>query len=204
MAQITTEDGLRAIIPPPSEMTMVKVLDYIDGQGADFIARAPFLLLATQGADGLLEVSPKGDGAGFVLLENERSFLIPDRAGNNLAFGLTNILSRPQVGVIFLLPAAGETLRVSGRASLHDDADICEKLSMRGQPAKLFLRVAVERAYFHCARAVLRSGLWKPDTWGPELKVSFGRILREQKGLEEAVVPLIDANISQAYKPEHL
>jgi uncharacterized protein len=202
MAQITTLEALRERIPNPSPMTKVKVLPYIDGQGAEFVRRAPFLLLSTQNEDGSIEVSPKGDGPGFVHLEDERTLLIPDRQGNNLAFGLSNIIDRPKVGIIFLLPAAGETLRVSGDATLHDDPDICAKLSMRNQPAKLFIRVNVQHAYFHCARAILRSELWKPESWGPELKVSFGRIFREQKDLEEAVVGIIDRDVDKAY--EHL
>lgn len=204
MAQITTEEGLRAIIPPPSPMTMVKVLDHLDGQGLEFVRRAPFLLLATQNADGGLEVSPKGDGPGFVLAEDQRTLLIPDRAGNNLAFGLSNIIARPKVGIIFLLPASGETLRLSGTASLHDDADICAKLSMRDKPAKLFIRVDVQHAFFHCARSIIRAGMWKPDTWGEEFKVSFGQIFREQKGLAEEIVPVIDRDVRKAYEPENL
>ncbi len=202
MAHIATLEALRERIPNPSPMTKVKVLPYIDGQGAEFVQRSPFLLLSTQNEDGSIEVSPKGDGAGFVHMEDERTLLIPDRAGNNLAFGLTNIIARPKVGIIFLLPAAGETLRVSGDATLHDDADICAKLAMRNQPAKLFIRVKVQHAYFHCARAILRSELWKTESWGPELKVSFGRIFREQKDLEESVVGIIDRDVSKAY--EHL
>ncbi len=204
MAQITTEEGLRAIIPPPSPMTKVKVLPFLDGQGLEFVSRAPFLLFATQNADGGLEVSPKGDGPGFVIAENERSLLIPDRAGNNLAYGLSNILARPQVGLIFLLPASGETLRVTGTATLHDDEDLCQQLSMRGKPAKLFMRVAVQHAFFHCARSIVRAGLWKPDTWGEEFKVSFGRIFREQRGVDEAIVPVIDRDVRKAYEPENL
>jgi len=200
MAQITSEEGLRAIIPPPGEMTTVKLLDHLDGQALDFVARAPFLLLATENEDGSLEVSPKGDDPGFVHASDPRTLLIPDRAGNNLAFGLSNLIARPEIGLIFLTPATGETLRVNGRATLHDDADVCATLAMRGQPAKLYVRVAVRRAYFHCARSILRAKLWEPDSWGEAHKISFGRILREQGGLAAEVVAVVDANIAAAMK----
>lgn len=200
MTQISDLAALRAIVPEPNPMTRAKVLDHLDGQGLDFISRAPFLLLSTANAAGEIEVSPKGDGPGFVRAENSRSLIVPDRAGNNLAFGHANVLENPNVGIIFLLPNAGETLRVSGRATLHDDADICAKLAARGQPPKLFMRVAVKRAYFHCARSILRAELWQPESWGGQHKVSFGRIFREQTGADEKLSDLIDADVNAAYK----
>jgi PPOX class probable FMN-dependent enzyme len=187
MAQITTEEALRAVVGAPHPMTKLKILDHLDAQGLDFVSRAPFLLLATTNADGSLEVSPKGDEPGFVQALDARTLLLPDRPGNNLAFGLTNVLARPDIGLIFLTPATGETLRVSGRATLHDDADLCERLAARGQPAKLVIRVAVQRAYFHCARSILRAKLWEPQSWDAPHKVSFGRIIREQAALAPVV-----------------
>ncbi len=200
MAKLQDLQALRAIVPEANPMVAMKVRESLDEQGVDFIARAPFLIMSTIGSDGLPDVSPKGDEPGFVHVENAGSILIPDRPGNNLAFGLSNIIANGKIAVIFIAPNAGETLRVSGVASLHDDPDMCERLSARGRPAKLFIRVAIKRAYFHCARSVLRAGLWDSATWGAPHKISFGRVMREQLQLEEKAVSLIDANVDASYR----
>ena len=186
-------------------MTRMKVRDHLDEQSIAFIRRSPFLLLSTIGEDGCVEVSPKGDEPGFVHVENANTLLYPDRAGNNLAFGHINVISNPKVGIIFLLPGTGETLRVSGTASLHDDADLCEKLSSRGKPAKLVMKVKVDRTYFHCARSILRANLWKPEAWSTNpLKISFGKIIKDVAKVDEAMIPQIDANVQKSYRPENL
>jgi len=200
MSQITTAEQLRAKLAEPNPLTRAKLRTALDAQARDFIARSPFLLLATCNEDGTLEVSPKGDVPGFVHAEDDRTLLVPDRAGNNLAFGLTNVLRDPQVGLIFLLPGTGETLRVSGTATIHDDADLCERLSARGAPAKLVIRIAVTRTFFHCAKALLRSGLWTPEAWPEPMKVSFGRILAEARPGIGATADQIDARVAEGYR----
>jgi PPOX class probable FMN-dependent enzyme len=197
--RITSLEALRRILPEPNPIGMAKVLDHLDEQGRAFLGAAPFLLLSTAACDGRIEVSPKGDEAGFVRIEDERTVLIPDRAGNNLAFGLMNIIENPRVGVIALRPGTGETLRFSGTAEILADPVLLESLASRGKPALLAIRVRIERAYFHCARSILRSGLWKPDSWPEPQKVSFGKILRKHLGADEAVVEAIDRNVEQAY-----
>ena len=198
MAHITSVEQLRERLPEPTGPTKLKVRDHLDTQSIAFIQRSPFLLLSTVGVDGTLEVSPKGDEPGFVHALDKNTLLVPDRAGNNLAFGHLNILTNPNVGLIFLAPGTGETLRVSGRATLHDDAELCEKLSARGKPAKLVMKVDVIRGYFHCARSVLRANLWKPEAWPADpLKVSFGKIFAEIMNMDESAAPGIDANVQQ-------
>jgi uncharacterized protein len=204
MAHITTTDALRARIEPANPMTKLKVLDHLDSQAREFVARSPFLLLSTQNPDGSLEVSPKGDVPGFVHVEDPRTLLVPDRAGNGLAFGLTNLLANPELGLIFLLPATGDTLRVSGRASLHDDEDLCARLAARGKPAKLAIRVAVTRAYFHCARSLMRAKLWQPESWGPRYKVSMGRVFQEQQQADETLAARIDRYVERSSGEENL
>ncbi len=134
MAQITTIEQLRAKLAEPNPLTKAKVRNALDDQARAFITASPFLLLATKNADGSLEISPKGDRPGFVAIEDDRTLLLPDRPGNNLAFGLTNILCDPEVGLIFLRPATGETLRVGGRATIHDDPALCERLAPAAPP----------------------------------------------------------------------
>ena len=205
MAHITSVAQLRERLPEPTGPTKLKVRDHLDEQSVAFIARSPFLLLSTVDADGALEVSPKGDEPGFVRVEDRNTLLIPDRAGNNLAFGHINIIGNPNVGLIFLSPGTGETLRLSGRATLHDDADLCEKLSARGKPAKLVMKVDVIRSYFHCARSVLRANLWKPAKWDAEpLKVSFGKIFAEIMKMDASAAPGIDQRVNAGYQPENL
>jgi PPOX class probable FMN-dependent enzyme len=198
--RITSEEQLRQILPPPKPTTKSKLLDHLDQQALGFLAVAPFLLLATSNQDGSLEVSPKGDEPGFVKVEDPRTVLIPDRAGNNLAFGLTNILHRPKIGVIALLPGTGETLRFSGEAEILDDKPLLEKLSGRGRPAVLALRVRIARAYFHCAKSLLRAGLWQPQQWPAPRKISFGRIIATQTGGGEALEQKIDQLVEQGYR----
>lgn len=200
MVAITTIEALRGILAQPRTTTKAKILDHLDEQARQFIARSPFMILSTIGPDGLPDASPKGDEPGFVLVENERSIVIPDRAGNNLAFGLTNIIANPVIGLIMLAPGTGETLRIAGRASLHADPELCQKLAARGKPALLGIRVTVARAYFHCARSVLRANLWQPEKWPDPMKVSFGKIIATAIKGDAALVDQIDGMVATGYK----
>jgi len=195
--RITTLDDLRAIIDEPNPVTRQKVFDSLDDQMREFIERAPFCLLATAGADGKLEVSPKGDEPGFVKVEDDRTLLLPDRKGNKLLFGLQNILANPEVALIFLVPGTDETLRVQGRAELYRDPALLARLAMRGQPALIAVRVRIERCFFHCARAFLRAQLWTPATWPEGHRVSFGRQLAPKLGGGDALAAQIDAAIDK-------
>ncbi len=123
MSRIDSVDKLRAVLGQPREATKAKVLDRLDEQASEFVRTSAFCVLSTVGADGTVEASPKGDEPGFVRIEDERTLLMPERPGNNLAFGLQNIVATGKVGLIFLKPRTGETLRVTGRAEIFDDAD---------------------------------------------------------------------------------
>ena len=195
--RITSLAELRRVIGEPNPVTRQKVFDALDDQMRAFVARAPFCLLASADADGRLEVSPKGDGPGFALVEDERTLLLPDRKGNKLLFGLQNVLANPRVALIFLVPGTNETLRISGRAELYADPELLARLSARGQPALLAIRIHVERCFFHCARAFLRASLWDPATWPEAQKVSFGRQLAPKLGGGEALAAQIDAAIDK-------
>jgi PPOX class probable FMN-dependent enzyme len=197
--RIETLEALRAVIPAPNSVARSKVLDRLDEQALAFVTEAPFLLLATVGTDGRVEVSPKGDDGAVLAVEDERTVLLPERAGNHLCFGLSNILENPQVGVIVLKPATGETLRFSGTAEILADPDLLQRLSARGKPAVLATRIRIERAYFHCARSVLRAGLWKPDTWPAAGKVSFGKVFRDLSLVDEGRAARIDTDVERAY-----
>ena len=160
MARISTKEELRRIIAEPRPATRVKILDALDEQSIEFLKRCPFALVGTTSADGTVEVSPKGDEPGFIRVEDPKTLLIPERVGNNLAFGLNNIVDTGQIGIIALVPATGETLRISGTAEIHDDAELVASLSSLGKPALLATRVRIKHCYFHCARSIVRAKLW--------------------------------------------
>lgn len=199
MARISTKEELRRIIAEPRPATRVKILDALDEQSIQFLKRCPFALVGTTAADGTVEVSPKGDEPGFIRVEDPRTLLIPERVGNNLAFGMNNILDTGQIGIIALVPATGETLRISGTAEIHDDADLVASLSSLGKPALLATRVRIKHCYFHCARSIVRAKLWDPKSWPAPGRISFGKIIAPRIGESEAVAAQIDANVEGAY-----
>jgi predicted pyridoxine 5'-phosphate oxidase superfamily flavin-nucleotide-binding protein len=132
-------------------------------------------------------------------LEDDRTLLLPERAGNNLAFGLQNILANGRIGLIAFRPGTGETIRITGTASIHDDADLLAALGSAGRPALLALRVQVERCYFHCARSVLRAGLWDAKTWAKAQRVSFGKIISEGLAAGPEMAAAIDESVQGGY-----
>ena len=196
MAQLKSLDDLRRVIAEPRAATRSKILDALDEQSIDFLKRCPFALVGTASADGTLEVSPKGDEPGFIRMEDPRTLLMPERVGNNLAFGLTNMI---KIGMICLVPATGETLRISGTAEVYDDADLVASLSSLGKPALLATRIRIEHCYFHCARSIVRAKLWDPKAWPAPGRVSFGKIIAPRVGAGDDMAAQIDANVEGAY-----
>ena len=201
MARITTMARLREIIPEPSATAFAKLRDRLCDQGIAFIERCPFLILSTIGDWGV-EVSPKGDHPGFVEILDERTLLIPERKGNQFALGLGNILADPRVGLMMLRPGTDEVLRISGRATLVDDAAICARLAVEGHPALLAIKVDIDRAAFHCVRSAKRAGLWNPESWDPRTRISFGRIYAEalqRREIEEVFDTLTEQSNAKLY-----
>jgi len=182
--EISTRAQLRAVINEPGRKVSQKAIDHIDEICARFIAASPFLVVATRGGDGRLDVSPKGDPAGFVAVLDRKTLAIPDRLGNNRVDGFENLLSDPAVGLIFMIPGNGDTLRVSGTGRIVRDAPLQERLAINGRPPKLVLVVEVEEAFMHCPKAIVRSHLWQPDHWSDtadvptlaEAMVTHGRL----------------------------
>jgi PPOX class probable FMN-dependent enzyme len=190
---------LRSIVGEPSEMTQNKMYDHLNEQATDFISRSPFLVLSTVDAEGMPTSSPKGDVPGFVYQADAHTLYMPERRGNKLVVSYQNILATQKVGLIFLLPRCSETLRVSGRAELVMDKELCKKLDSRG-PAILLLKVTVTEAYFHCGKAFIRSNLWSPEHWPDESRVSFGREIGNQIGKGTDFVEDLDAQVLERYK----
>ncbi len=186
MTQINSLEHLAEIIPDASPRASAKIYDHLDEQATEFICKSQFMLIGTEGPDGL-EVSPKGDAPGFVQVLDSKTLIIPERNGNQLKMGLRNILANGRVALLFLCPPTGDAVRVSGRATLHDDVELCTRLSGHGKPALLAIKVAVERAFFHCPRAILRSDLWNSETWADSMRVSYGKIYAKALGMPEIV-----------------
>jgi PPOX class probable FMN-dependent enzyme len=198
--RITSVDQLRAIMGEPGKITPLKLLTALDDDAVDFIRRSPFLVLATADAAGNQDASPKGDAPGFVAIEDRNTLLIPDRKGNKLLFGLQNILATGRVGLLFITPPTNETLRVNGTAELVVDPAILERLSARGQPAQLAIRVTVRECFFHCAKAFIRSELWNHQQWPERIKISFGKYLARKMNAGADVAQQIDEFVEQDYK----
>ena len=198
--QLSTVDAVRDIVGEPNPAVPLKVMDSLDEMSIAFIHRSPLLVLATAGEDGFPDVSPKGDEAGFVAVENPNTLLIPDRKGNRLIFSLQNILANPKIAAIFMVPGTEETLRVQGHALLTSDPEILKRLSARGQPPLLAIRLTVERCYFHCAKAFKRSRLWRPESWPPRQRVSFGKQLAPRLGGGDELAKQIDDLVEADYK----
>ncbi len=197
---LSTEADVRAIIGEELPVVRAKLFQELDDTARAFIARSPMLLLATTSADGMPDVSPKGDGPGFVAVEPDGTLLIPERPGNKLIMSLKNLLANPRVAMIFVVPGTEETFRVQGSAELTRDPAVLDRLAARGKPALLAIRVRVETCFFHCAKAFKRSKLWQPDTWSERIKVSFGKLMAPKLGGGADLEKTIDDMLEEDYR----
>lgn len=200
MTRITTEAELVEVIGNTVPGLEAKVLDHVDDFAVRFIEKSPFAVLSTADGEGRVDASPKGDGPGFISVLDRNTIVIPDRPGNKLAFGHRNILQNPQIGVLLMLPGTPETLRINGKAEISADPELLEALAARGKPAVLAIRITVEECFFHCGKAFLRSGLWKPDTWGERHRISFGQMFAARQGGDQELADGVDAMIDQDYR----
>jgi PPOX class probable FMN-dependent enzyme len=159
---VTSVEALARLYGEPYGPSIAKETDRITVHYRAFIEAAPFCALATVGAEGL-DCSPRGDAPGFVRVHDERTLLIPDRRGNNRTDSLRNILYDPRVALLFLIPGCGETIRVNGRAAISTDPELCANFAVNDKLPRAVLIVSVDRIYFQCAKAIVRSKLWDPS-----------------------------------------
>jgi PPOX class probable FMN-dependent enzyme len=159
---ITTLEDLQARYGTPMLASLAKEIDHVNAHYGAMIEASPFFAIATCGADGL-DCSPRGDAAGFVRIADEKTLLIPDRPGNNRTDTLRNIIGDPRVGLLFLIPGIGETLRVNGRAEISVDPSLLESFAINGKLPRSVIVVHVESVYFQCSKAIVRSQLWNPE-----------------------------------------
>jgi PPOX class probable FMN-dependent enzyme len=160
---VQTETELRDLIGSPSALVAGKIADRLNDLTRRYVDESPFVCVATASADGHLDVSPRGDAAGFVRILDERTLLLPERPGNRIADTLRNVLETGRIALLFLVPGVGETFRVNGSAVLVDDAELLEPSAMEEKTPRLGILVTVEEAYTQCSKALIRSDLWNAD-----------------------------------------
>lgn len=165
---VTTVSELEEIVGVPTRQAKEKVRDRLHAVDRDWIAATPLAFVATRGADGGLDVSPKGDPAGFIRVLDDHALAIPERPGNRRVDGFRNVLADPHVGLILTIPGRGDTLRINGRGTIVRDAPFLDDMAVKGHRPVLALVVDIDEVFFHCSKAFLRSEAWRPERWNPE------------------------------------
>lgn len=200
MKFIQSREELRELYRQPGEGAVRKELRQLDQHARTFLALCPFILIGSQDRDGNGDVSPRGDQPGFVTVLDDMTIAIPDRPGNNRLDTWENIIENPAVGLLCLIPGMNETLRLNGEARLTADEGLRQQLAVQNKPALAVLVVKLHSVYMHCAKAFMRSQLWKPDSWPERDRMpSLGQIIRDQLASSESSEE-IDARLAEAYR----
>jgi PPOX class probable FMN-dependent enzyme len=177
MTILRTEADLETIYGTCSEASLVKEIDFLSPGYQAFVTHSPFAILTTVGPEGT-DASPRGDKAGFVRIETPRTLLMPDRRGNNRIDSLRNIVRDPRCSFMFMVPGNSNVLRVNGRAEIDIDPELCASFEMEGKAPRSVIRLQVEKAYFQCARAIMRADLWGKIETVPDLPTP-GQMMKE-------------------------
>ncbi|SMO38739.1 pyridoxamine 5'-phosphate oxidase family protein [Melghirimyces algeriensis] len=197
---ITTEEELCERMGTPNRMVARKAIDHLDQHCRDFIALSPFVLLATTDALGACDVSPRGDAPGFVQVLDDNHLVIPERPGNRRMDSLRNILSIPQVGLLFLIPGLGETLRVNGRACVIKDQKLLQPMAVNGRSPKVGIGLEVKESFIHCAKSLKRSRLWEPETWlEPSALPHVSKMLADHIQLPDVTAESVEKRLKESY-----
>ena len=201
---IDTEAELTALFPQTHALAILKCMPQLDKHARDFIARAPFLCIGTQSAQGTADVSPRGDPCGFVKVLDDKTLLIPDRPGNNRLDTLKNIVANPAVGLLFMVPGFDDTLRINGTAKLSTDPDLCALMTVQDRVPRLAIVVTVDEVFLHCAKAFRRSKLWDPAQLQNrrDMPSLVNIILDQTTGAPDRAEEMqkIDADLEEDYK----
>jgi PPOX class probable FMN-dependent enzyme len=188
---IRTAAEVKAILGPDFPTQVAKVIDHIDPHCQAWIERCPFIVISSISASGAMDTSPKGDSPGFVKVLDQHTLAIPDRLGNHRGDTFFNVLENPSVGLIFIVPRRREVVRVSGVAEIAKDPDLLQTMAINGKVPDLALIVHVKEAFFHCGKAMIRSGMWEPETWGPiEGLPSYAQALKSHGNLPNDLAEL--------------
>ena len=198
---IRSADELAAILGAPSAISLKKERKSLDEHMRRFIAHSPFVVVGTHSADGRCDASPRGDAPGFIHVIDDRTLLIPDRPGNRRVDSFRNILETGNVGLLFLVPGVGETLRVNGRAAVIRDESWLTLLSAQGKRPSVAVAVAVEECFLQCAKALLRSKLWEPHERPPSGNLPCAaEMLADHVGMPEFDAAKMQTLLDGAYK----
>jgi PPOX class probable FMN-dependent enzyme len=199
---ISDEDELETILGESLEFVRDKVQPALDDAMCEYIRRSPLIFISTIDEAGRADCSPKGDPRGFVQVDEDGNLLIPERPGNRLTFGFRNILRNQQIGLIFVVPGMRETLRVKGKATLHNDPSLLLQLAEKGKPALLCTCVEVEECFFHCGKAMIRSKMWQPDSWETHTESLMIRQFADKLNADKDLETLISSEIEKNYEKE--
>ncbi|MDA3039782.1 MAG: pyridoxamine 5'-phosphate oxidase family protein [Actinomycetota bacterium] len=185
---ITSVDELRSFVDPPRPAQLTKVMQSLDLHCRRWIERSPFIVVSSVDAGGRMDLSPKGDEPGFVRILDERTLAVPDRPGNRRLDTMLNVLERPQVGLMFIVPGRGEVLRVSGTCQIVSDPELLGTMKAGGRAPTLALVVTIDEVMFHCGKSVIRSKLWSPEQW-PDVEglASYAQCLIDQTASDESL-----------------
>lgn len=177
---ITSIGGLRSLYPAPGDAAVDKQLDRLDDHCRAFIAHSPLVVIGTSDDKGTCDVSPKGGPPGFVTVLSDHVLALPDLYGNNRLDSMRNLLTRPGVGLLFIIPGLDEALRVNGRGSITTSERVLAAARVDGRPPRVALQVEVDEAFIHCAKAFRRGSVWRPDAWPDTADMpSAARMLRD-------------------------
>ncbi len=185
---VTSVDQLRSLVEAPRRAQLTKVMSALDEHGRRWIERSPFVVISSVDATGRMDVSPKGDAPGFVRILDDRTLAVPDRPGNRRLDTMLNVLERPQVGLMFVVPGRGEVLRIAGRSQIVADPELLGTMEAGGRAPALALVVTIDEAMFHCGKSVIRSKLWSPEHW-PNIDdlASYAECLIDQTTSDETL-----------------
>jgi hypothetical protein len=194
---------LRTIVGEPTERALNKEVTRLDERAMSFIASCPFLVIATSAADGSTDASPKGGPPGFVRVFDDQRLGIPEYPGNRRFDGVHNVVDRPGVGLLFVIPGIAETLRVNGRATLSRDPELTAEFMVDGRAPWFVVDVEVTQVFSHCSKAFLRSNLWKPERWPDpdEVRTPF-RSVYERALAEGRSESQVRAEVERGFEPD--
>jgi PPOX class probable FMN-dependent enzyme len=198
---VTTIEQLREIIvePPADSIVIRKQIATLDEHCRTIINASPFALLSTSNAAGQCDVTPRGDGPGFVQILDDQTLVVPDRPGNRRIDSMVNIIENPHAGLLFLVPGMDETLRVNGRAMLTNDRELLGRMAVKGNVPQLGIIIEVEEVFFHCARAFRRARLWEAETWPDRSTLpTLGQIIADQTRPEGFTSEDLDRSLAES------